>query len=191
MILKREARVIGFDDGPVKPGDKESILVGVVIRGKEYVDRVLTAKIEVDGRDATEKIIGLAKKPKHFGHLRAIFLNGISFAGFNLADIKKISEKTGLPVIAAMRKPDAIRFKAVASKFPDRDARLRIIGNAGKIHKAEIKRTVTYFQCAGISPHDAEILLKNSVKRATVPEAVRIAHLVAAAVVEGESRGKA
>ncbi|VVB60315.1 Uncharacterised protein [uncultured archaeon] len=190
-LLKRESRVIGFDDGPTKRGENESILVGVVIRGKEYVDRVLTAKIDVDGTDATEKIIGLVKKPKHFGHLRAIFLNGISFAGFNLADIKKISEETRLPVIAAMRKPNAAKFREVASKFPDKDARLRIIENAGKIHEAKIGKTITYFQCAGISPPDAKILLKKSIKRATIPEAVRIAHLIAAGVVEGESRGGA
>ncbi len=190
MILKRESRVIGFDDGPINPKENESILVGVVIRGKEYVDRVLTAKINVDGTDATEKIIELVKKPKHFEHLRAIFLNGISFAGFNLADIKKISEETRLPVIAAMRNPNVAKFRKVASKFPDKDARLKIIENAGEIHEAKINRTSTYFQCAGISTHDAEILLKKSIKRATIPEAVRIAHLIAAGVVEGESRGR-
>lgn len=181
---------MGVDDGPIKPGDKDSILAGVIIRGREYVDRILTAKIKVDGLDATEKILELAQKPKHKGQLRAIFLNGISFAGFNLADIKKISQVTNLPVIAAMKNPDASRFKAVASKFPDKDARMKIIENAGKIHALKIGNCTTYFQCAGISPKDAEILLRNSTVRATVPEAVRIAHLVAGALVDGESRGR-
>ncbi len=191
MMLKREARVIGFDDGPARRGDKESVLAGVVIRGKEYVDRVLTAKINVDGTDATEKILELVRKPKHKGQLLAIFLNGISFAGFNLADIKKISEDSHLPVIAAMKNPNASRFRAVASKFADKEARLKIIENAGEIHALKIGKNTTYFQCAGIAPKDAEIILRNSIVRATVPEAVRIAHLVAGALVEGESRGRA
>lgn len=190
MILKREARVMGFDDGPIKPGEKVSIIAGVVIRGKEYVDRILTAKIKVDGLDATEKILELAQKPKHRGQLRAIFLNGISFAGFNLADIKKISQATQLPVIAAMKNPNAMKFKAVASNFSDKEARLKIIENAGAIHSLKIGTNTTYFQCAGISPKDAEILLRNSIVRATVPEAVRLAHLVAGALVGGESQGR-
>jgi len=190
MILKREARVMGFDDGPIEPGENVSILAGVIIRGREYVDRILTAKIAVDGLDATEKILELAQKPKHAGQLRAIFLSGISFAGFNLADIKKISDETRLPVIAAMKSPNATKFKAVASKFPDKDAREKIIENAGKIHALKIGKNTTYFQCAGISPEDAEKLLRKSTVRATVPEAVRIAHLVAGALVDGESKGR-
>lgn len=181
---------MGFDDGPIKPGEEESILAGVVIRGREYVDRILTAKIKVDGLDATEKILELTQKPKHEGQLRAIFLNGISFAGFNLADIKKISEETHLPVIAAMKNPNASRFAAVASKFPDAKKRLKIIENAGEIHALKIGKNTTYFQCRGITPEDAEILLRNSIVRATVPEAVRLAHLVAGALAGGESRGR-
>lgn len=190
MHPKREWRVIGFDDGPLQKGEKQSLLVGVIIRGKEYLDGILSARIDIDGLDVTQKIIELAKKSRQVSHLRVIFLNGISFAGFNLADIKKISEECGLPTIAAMRKPDAARFKAVASKFPDRKARRQIIENAGEIHKVKLGRATTYFQCAGISAKDAESLLKQSLKRAAVPEAVRIAHLIAAGVAEGESRGR-
>ncbi|MCK5452130.1 MAG: DUF99 family protein, partial [Candidatus Aenigmarchaeota archaeon] len=37
-------RVIGFDDGPFKHSEKgETILVGVIIRAKEYLDGVVSA----------------------------------------------------------------------------------------------------------------------------------------------------
>ena len=54
--IKPEIRVVGFDDGPFKFGQKETVIVGAVFRGGDYLDGLISAKIKVDGMDSTEKL---------------------------------------------------------------------------------------------------------------------------------------
>ena len=48
-----------------------------------------------------------------------------------------------------------------------------------------------YVQLTGISIERAKEILKISCTRSNIPEAVRIAHLIASGITYGESRGKA
>ena len=191
--LKKGIRVIGFDDGPFKHRQKEdALLVGVMIQVKEYVDGVISANIAVDGLDVTEKIISLVNRPKYINQVQLIILNSIAFAGFNLADIQKINEETGKPVIAVVRKrPDTDKFKKAAARLPDFERRLRIIERAGEVNMADLDGKTLYFQSAGITYEDAVMMLKKTRKRSAIPEAVRIAHIIASGIVDGESRGGA
>ena len=190
---KKWIRVIGFDDGPFRHSEKgETILVGVIIRAKEYLDGVVSAKIRVDGLDVTEKIIYLVNRPKFASQIQLIILNSIAFAGFNLADIKEINKKTGKPVIAVVRKePDGEKFRNAASKLPDFEKRLKIIDNAGEVKKADVDGKTLYFQSAGIPDEDAVVMLKRTRKRSAIPEPVRMAHIIASGIIDGVSRGRA
>ncbi|MEA3229488.1 MAG: DUF99 family protein [archaeon] len=190
--LKKWIRVIGFDDGPFKHKNaKDTILVGVIVRMKEYLDGILSARIEIDGLDVTEKIIFLVNRPKFKDQIQIIILNSIAFGGFNLADIKKINLKTGKPVIAVVRKkPDREKFIKAASKLPDAEKRLEIIENAGEIKEAEVDGRKLYYQSAGIDDTDAAVILRKTRKRSAIPEPVRMAHIIASGIVDGESRGR-
>ncbi len=190
---KRYIRVIGFDDGPFKHGEGgETILVGVVVRAKEYIDAVLSSWITVDGFDVTSKIISLVNRPKYRDQIQLIILNSIAFGGFNLADLKEIHSSTGKPVIAVVRrKPDKDKFIKAAMKLPDADKRLEIINHAGEIKEACVDGRTLYFQSCGIDDKDACIMLKRTRKRCAIPEPVRLAHIIASGIVDGESRGRA
>ncbi|NIO44111.1 MAG: DUF99 family protein, partial [Candidatus Aenigmarchaeota archaeon] len=92
--IKKEIRIVAWDDGPFKFKSKgKDILVGVIFRGGQFIDGLLKTEIEIDGLDATKKIIEKVLKTKH-KDLRIIMLDGITFAGFNTVDIKEIYEKT-------------------------------------------------------------------------------------------------
>ena len=55
MIIKREIRILGWDDGPFPKGKKgKTILVGTIFRGASFMDGILKTDIEIDGTDATE-----------------------------------------------------------------------------------------------------------------------------------------
>jgi len=191
LHVKREFRVLGFDDGPFKFGDREVLVVGVVLRAKEYVDGILSTKVRVDGLDSTRKIIDLVKKSRHFGQIRAILLNGISFGGFNVFDIKEIARETGKFVIVVIkRKPDLKTFLAAMSRLPSYRKRELMVRRAGEIFETNLRGKRMYFQCAGIDPKDAERILQVSVSRSAVPESIRLAHMIAAGIAEGESRGR-
>jgi len=174
-------RFLGFDDGF---GYGEAYLVGCVTAGT-YVEGFMVGKIEIDGLDVTDRIIELVNSSKFRIQLKCIFLDGLTFAGFNVADIVKIHDETGIPVIVVMRKmPDMDRIRDALMNLKDFERRIRIIENAGAIEKIE----GLFVQIAGCDVEDARIFIRASKLKGKIPEALRIAHLVASALIHGESK---
>ena len=102
-----------------------------------------------------------------------------------------MSKKTKKIVIAVIRKkPDIERFKKGLKNLKDYKKRLKIVENAGEVYSTKIKNKKIYFQCAGISEYEARKILKLSSKRSAIPEPIRLAHLIATGIVNGESRGR-
>lgn len=193
MQVKREIRVVGIDDAPFSfKKDKECLVVGVVVRGKEYLDGVLSCRIKVDGMDATEKFADMINYSHFKDQLRAIFLDGISYAGFNMVNIKELYEMTGIPVIVIIRKmPNKHEFIEAMKRLDDWEERVKAVEVAGEIKKMVNKKGTIYFQHHGCDEKKARELIKKSIKRAAIPECLRMAHLIARGIVEGESgRGR-
>jgi endonuclease V-like protein UPF0215 family len=190
--IKPEIRILGIDDAPFPPHTKNKVmLIGTVFRGGIWLDGVLRTYITGDGEDSTEKIIQMVNKTRHKDQIGVIMLDGITFGGFNLANIKEIFEKTGIPVIVIMRKfPDFEKIKKALKHFVDHEKRWNSILDAGTVHKIENKEPI-YIQISGIDLEDAMEIVKLSTTRSAIPEPIRVAHLIAAGVETGESRGNA
>lgn len=190
--IKKEIRILAWDDGPFEFKSKgKDILVGVIFRGGQFLDGLLKTEVEIDGLDATEKIIEKVLKTRH-KDLRVIMLDGITFAGFNTVDIKEIYEKTKLPVIAINRnKPDLKQFISTLEKLPEPEKRLKAVENAGSFYWVSIKDKRICFQCSGIKKEDAEEIIKTTTTMSLIPEPLRVAHLIATGFVLGESVGRA
>ena len=62
---------------------------------------------------------------------------------------------------------------------------------AGKIRDIEVGDGKIYFQVAGISVPKAKEIIQVSVTNGHMPEPIRTAHIIAAGIVTGESRGRA
>lgn len=190
VFFKKEVRILGVDDSPFSKGDRDALVIGVVFRGSNFLDGVLSMRITVDGDDFTEKLSGLVLGTRHREQLQVLMLNGITFAGFNTADLPKIHELTEMPVISVVRKmPDFKKIKkALFSRFGgDAETKWRAIERAGVLHP----RGKVFFQCAGIKPEDASALIMATSIHSGIPEPIRVAHLIAGGVVSGESRGGA
>ena len=52
--MKDDVRVMAIDDGPFRFGDEASLLVGLVVRGKGYLEAVTSTTVGVDRLDATD-----------------------------------------------------------------------------------------------------------------------------------------
>ncbi len=191
--MKSEIRIVGFDDGPFVPRSKGKVpLVGMIYRGGKFPDGVLKTEVEVDGTDATQKIIEVINNSRHKPQLKVIMLDGITVGGFNVVDIKEVYERTGIPVIVINRKkPNVERVKKALKKFEDFEARWKCIENAGEIKSCEVKEGRVYFQHVGIDEETAKEIIRLSATRSNIPEPLRVAHLVAGAIVKGESYGHA
>lgn len=188
--VKPEIRILGWDDAPFeKQKDGEVPLVGSVVRGgKPYLEGVLVRQIKKDGKDATRKIADATNETRHRDQLRVVMLDGITFAGFNTVDVEKIHEDTGLPVLVVTRKePDFERFKDAMKKLPGFEERWECVERAGEFEKMKLKEGEIYFQKAGLDSEKAKRIVEMSISNSLVPEPIRISHLIASAIVRGES----
>jgi len=185
-VIKPEIRVLGIDDGLFKPRMKGLVpIVGVVFRGGYWLDGVMHTKVKVDGFEAARKITAMILNSPHYEQLRVIMLNGITFAGFNIVDIKKLNEKTKLPVIAVTRdKPNFAEIRKALKNLPNSEERWKAILNAGKILEASTrsKSEKVYMQICGIYEEDAKKILQLTSTRSNIPEALRVAHLIASGI---------
>ena len=189
--VKPQIRVIGFDDGTFSFKSKlrrdKTILVGVVMKGSQDIVGIVTRWIEIDGRDSTEKMIDAINNSR-FKDLRVIMLKGITYAGFNIVDVEKLSKETGLPVIIVIRKKPNLNAmeNALRKHFADADERITLLKKAGKIR--ELIPGKIFYQSYGIPPQQVEEIIKLTQKSSLIPEPLRLAHMIASAVMTGESK---
>jgi len=193
-MVKSEIRILGFDDGAFEPRSKKLVpVIGVIFRGGNFLDGAMTTKVKVDGTDATGKIVKLINSSRHKQQLKVVMLDGITLAGFNVVDIKKLYEQTEIPVIVVNRKmPDIKSVKKALRRFSDFKNRWKSIEDAGKIKECFVKDfKKAYFQNIGMDDDTAREVIKLSSTRSFIPEPLRVAHLLATAIARGESYGRA
>jgi uncharacterized protein len=191
-IIKQEIRILGVDDSPFPSHTTDEVmLVGTVFRAGSWLDGVLSTYIHGDGTDATEKISEMVKNSRNLDQLGVIMLDGITFGGFNIVNIRQIFESTGIPVIVIMRKfPNFERIKKALKKFDDWEDRWANVIEAGEVYSVDRPEPV-YIQIHGIEREDAEDIVRLSTTRSSIPEPLRVAHIIAAGIVTGESKGSA
>ena len=187
-MIKKEIRVIGIDDAPFNKFKKGKVLiVGAVYRGGSFLDGVLSTKANVDGNNATEKIIEMINECKFKPQLQCIFLDGIAVGGFNVIDVKELNKKTRIPVIIIIRRnPNLKKIKETLIRINKKN-KIKLIEKAGSV----VSVGKIYIQLTGLSVERAKEILKIVCTRSLIPEPIRIAHLIASGVTHGESRGKA
>ena len=184
--IKKELRIVGIDDCPFVPRECGTTgIVGIVFRGGYWLDGVMRTKVDIDGFNATQKIAEMVRSSPHFKQIRVIMLDGITFAGFNVVDIRELFESTNLSVLALTREdPSVYDVREAIKKLPRWRERWQIIQKAGKMYTVEIGDTRLHMQIAGTSIEDAEKIVRMSCTRGNIPEPLRVAHIVASGLAE-------
>jgi hypothetical protein len=180
--IKPEIRILGVDDGPFILHRGYAPVVGVVFRGGYWLDGVLSTKIRVDGFDATDKIAAMIRDSPHYRQVRVIMLDGVTFGGFNVVDIKELHALTNLPVIVVTRdKPSFREIHAAVKNLPNSAERWKAVQNAGKIFEVHTRSRgeKVYMELCGMRESDARKILQITSTRSSIPEALRVAHLIA------------
>ncbi len=192
MHIKPEIRILGIDDSSLH--SEPVMIVGAMFRGGNWLDGVLRSNITKDGTDATEAIIRMVTGSKHFGQVRVLMFDGVTYAGFNVVDIEAVYEETGIGCVVVMRDcPDFDRIRAALKHLPDPDTRWEMIKRAGEIHRVISREgeNPIFIQHCGIDLEEARNIVQLSSTHSNVPEPLRVAHLIATGIVCGESTGKA
>jgi endonuclease V-like protein UPF0215 family len=190
--VKPEIRVLGIDDGGFVPRTKGTVdVVGVVYRGGYWFEGVMHTEITIDGLDATEKIAAMIESSPYYRELRVVVLDGVTFAGFNVVDISRLSRRVELPVISVTRKkPELEEIRSALKNLPEFEIRWRAMENAGKILEVETRKgeNPVYMHIAGILREDAKKIMKKTSSRSLIPEALRVAHIIASGLTRSREK---
>lgn len=188
MRIKKEIRILGIDDGPFdKYKDKRILVVGTVYRGGSYLDGILSTTVSIDGRNATLRITEMIKQSKFYSQIKVICLNGIAVGGFNVIDVQKLYQETKIPVLIIMRNYPRYEKIFLALRKIRMEKKIKLIASLPEPERIH----GLYTQSFGLEKSDISTLLKLTCIHSQIPEPLRIAHIIAAGVVRGESYGNA
>ena len=160
-------------------------MIGAVYSDLRLVG-VLSGKVRRDGVNSTKTLIDLVSQSRFAGHIQAILLNGIAFAGFNVIDLKRLHEALGMAALTVVRKPpDLNRIREILlTRIPGGPGKWARIQRAGPVEPA----AGVYVQRTGISLEEAVVLIQHFAVNSRIPEPLRTAHLIAGGITLGESR---
>ena len=165
-----------FQRGVDSPIQRTSLCCTCLL-GPELLD-LRIVPITVDGLDAGVNIVNILRD----WEMDVIILGGATFAGFNVVDVEYVYREIGKPIIVYMSKyPDMdATLNALRKHFPDWRERGRRYEALGKIHKLKIgEHPLSYFELVGGSARYAENVLREQAIRGRMPEALRLADLIA------------
>lgn len=179
--MKPEIRVIGWDDSPHTRADRRVPVVGVHMRGATRVEGILVTDVERDGDDSTARLARCVAESGLRG-TKALLLDGASFAGFNVVDLDALAQETGVPCLAFTKgTPDLGAMRAALRNVPAPEAKWALLSRRRNVTLPTDASPIT-ISFAGLGREEAVELLALTTARGLVPEALRIAHMVAAVV---------
>ncbi len=189
--MKQQMRVLGIDDSPFKFGDCKALIVGALVRIPNYLEGVMKSDVTVDGSDSTDAVIAMISNSRYRDQIRAVMLDGIALAGFNVLDLVRIHETLDVPVISVTRdRPDTEKMKAALMKhFDDWEERYSLMTRL-ELRTIQTEHSPLIASGVGLPWRDLEDIVVKSTVRGVIPEPVRLAHLIATAMVKGESHGR-
>ncbi len=182
-------RVIGFDDAPFH-GEARGGSVnvsGIVCAGTRF-EGMLWGEVTQDGNDATAALAAMVSGSKFHAQVHLVLIDGLAFGGFNLVDLPGLAAALERPCVAVMRKhPNLPAVRRALARFPDAVRRLALVEAAGPIHE----QSGFVFQVAGATADETAQALALLTDMGRVPECLRLAHLIGAAIKTGTSSRRA
>ncbi len=190
--MKTQIRVLGIDDSPFNFGDKKTSVIGVVMRIPSYIEAVLKTEVMVDGDDACGKLKEMINFSRYKDQLKLVMLDGVALGGFNVVDIKELSEEISIPIITITREEPNLESmeKALKEHFKDWKKRLDII-KFGELFTVKTAHKPIFVKFVGLELEDVKRIIEQSTIRGALPEPIRVAHLIASGITTGESYGRA
>jgi endonuclease V-like protein UPF0215 family len=180
--------LLGVDDGAFdKHRDRDVAVAAVRTEGPDQVEGVALTRFPVDGDEATVFLAGWIGGLRLAKGLAGVVLGGITIAGLGVVDVPALARALALPVLVVNRRDPADHRLGDALRAAGLEARLAVVARCPRAFRAPGGPWVA---CAGIDPEPATALIAGSRRKSDLPEALRLAHLIARAVSTGESRGR-
>lgn len=180
--------VVGFDDAPFVHTHRGDVLLVGIICARTRLDGVVSDRVRRDGTNATERMVECLERSQFRKQIRLVLLQGIAVAGFNVIDIEALHAALSVPVlVVARRKPKLEALREAVLKVQGGEKKWALIESAGPMEPVG----GVYVQRRGLTLEEAAATLTATTLHGNLPEALRLAHLVAGGVTTGASRGRA
>ncbi|MHA1519903.1 MAG: endonuclease dU, partial [Promethearchaeota archaeon] len=186
-MLKRKSCILAFDDGIHEKSDLFHSQTHDHYAISKPKTTSLIGSIEIDGRDATERILEIFDQNPHRREIQAILIDSPTMGGFNIPDAFEIHQRSKLPVILIpSNAPTQSIVTVYQSLFPDREKEIDILKKLPLISSIEVRVNVTpeitkrvYFHAIGIEVSEIVEFLQFITHFSAIPEPLRLAHLIA------------
>ena len=179
---KGAVRVIGVAESFQKT-DTRSVVVGIVMRGDLQIDGFGICRPTVGLLDSTEKIESMFERISR-KDIRAWILGGSIISWFNVVDLHRLYEFSGIPVISVTYTDSAGITNYLQEYFPE-DWRVRdelIAENGPRVQVSLDTGHSVFVNVVGMNVSDALQLLNLFTLEGKVPEPVRVARLIASSL---------
>ncbi|MGQ0702354.1 MAG: endonuclease dU [Gemmatimonadales bacterium] len=186
--MARRPHVLGVDDAPFdKWQDRTVPVVGVLMEGNDLIEGVAIGAFPVDGEHATSFLAQWIGGLRWRAAIQGVVLGGITLAGLGLVDLEALAAELGIPAFAVTRRDPAqsrIPRALIAAGLADR---LEI---ASRSPRGVRVSPGLYVAMAGTAPAQGAALVRATIRKSRLPEPLRVAHLIGAALARGQSRGR-
>ena len=183
------SHVIGVDDAPFPREHRGDVRVVATAYAGLRLEGILSGRVRRDGASAARVIAALIGGSRFAAHTKLVMFQGIALAGFNVIDLRALHEALGISVLVVARRPPrlaAIRA-ALLDHVPGGAKKWALIEQAGPMEAVAgllVQREGLTLAAAG------EVITRLAI-HGTIPEPLRVAHLIAGGVTTGQSRGRA
>lgn len=185
--MRHLTNVVGFDDAPFPHHHRGDVLLVGAVCARTRLDGVISGRVRRDGSNAARTMAAIVRASQFARHVRAVILQGIAVAGFNVVDVHTLARDLG-PVLVVMRRPPKLAaMRAAIERVPAAARKWALVEAAGPIEPLGD----VWVQRVGLSRDEAAELLAATTLHGNLPEPLRLAHLIAGGVTTGKSRGRA
>jgi len=184
-VHKKAIRALGISESFTKGVSERSVLAGVVMRSDMVIDGFTFSTVEVGGMDATERIREMYRNLNR-EDINLLLLNGCVISWYNVIDLNRLTEETGLPMICVTYEESEGLEKYFEELFPDdKEERIRIYHNNGprtllKLHTGYD----VYVRFLNMSVDEARGILEKFTSHGAIPEPLRVARLLARSIMK-------
>jgi len=186
--LRGSLKTLGVDDGyfPVnyKKSNKKTLLVAALCEGIKLIN-VKLSLITVDGLDGSDVVTKIIKSLGE--DISIVFLDGVTYAGFNVVDPEIILKETSVPVITIFKHPlnlDKVK-EALIRNFNDWMIRYntikKVYSNVRAINTPNGKLLISLWGINNSEAYNAIVKLQNISQH---PEPLRIADVIASGLTK-------
>ena len=167
---------------------KKSVLSGIVMSTDLVIDGFVVGYYTVGGDDATDSILAMYEKLDR-PDVSFLLISGIVISLYNIVDVKRISEKTGIPVIGVTYEESSGIEDAIKHHFPESyESKLAEYSKLGSREKITLHTSHNlYIRNEGCTALEVKQLLDKMTLQGSVPEPLRIAQLLANTLLKTKS----